>query len=818
LKSKAITRCNYASCYYLLKSVVNIALLATGFAFSQDCNMSLEAKVIGVHDNAPLESAVIQVVGTSRATISAADGWFVLENLCPGKLTLKISHLNCEELVKEIDVRESASFEFFLDHHVESLEEVVVAKQKTDKLSSTAKVYTVTEAQKDRYSAKGLADVLDLISGVNILATGNSIGKPVIHGMFGSRVGIVYNSLMLENQQWGQDHAPNVDLNAFENIRVVKGAATLKYSGTKPGGMVILESNSPKPVDSIYGKTIMSGMTNGKGASIVSSWVKSYLNGTYFKVQGTLKRNGDFSAPDYILSNTGSNEKNLSLSLGRNGFHSKWKLFFSYFDNEVGILKSAHIGNVGDLLRAIEAGTPNVIRPFSYELNNPKQANKHYTASLDYATYFNDNRKLNIKYSWQKNNRKEYDVRRGDFKNIAAIDLHLNTHDLTTNYEYLSDIGTFDSGIFAQIQDNYSNPNTGVKRLIPDYLKVKLGGYTTASFRLNEAFTYALGLRYEYQNNTVQKFYTNRLWAAKNYEATLRPYVIKEFPSKSQKLVKRDVMFNAIALNAGAKYKLSSSYVVGLNYNYAQRAPDIAEMFSDGLHHSLATIEYGNPFLEKEKTHKAILDVEKKGGNLTFILSPFFTFVQNYIIIEPTVLEQTIRGAFPVWEYKAVNATLQGVDIDLAYTFSQHMQLKHSTSWIHGTHADTKTPLINISPVTLTNQIQFSLPKWKSFFISVKSRNVLRQRRFPDTNPTVSVFEDGKKIDKIVDISTPPNGYHNLGIDLNWGTYSLFASKVNVSLTFDNIMNTRYRDYLNRLRFYSDEVGRNVMLQIKVVH
>lgn len=818
MKSNATTRCSCAIRCNLLKSVVNIVLLATGFAFSQDCNMSLEGRVIGIHDNAPLEAAVIQVVGTPTATISVADGRFVLENLCSGKLTLKISHLNCEELIKEIDIRESASFEFFLDHHVESLEEVVVAKQKTDKLSSTAKVYAVTEAQKDRYSAKGLADVLELISGVTILATGNSIGKPVIHGMFGSRVGIVYNGSMLENQQWGQDHAPNVDLNAFENIRVVKGAATLKYSGAKPGGMVILESNSPKPVDSLYGKTILSGMTNGKGVSIVSSWVKSYQNGTYIKAQGTLKRNGDFSAPDYVLSNTGSNEKNLSFSLGKNGFHNKWKLYFSYFDNEVGILKSAHIGNVADLLRAIEAGTPNVINPFSYEINNPKQANKHYTTSLEYATYFNDNRKLNIKYSWQKNNRKEYDVRRGDFKNIAAIDLHLNTHDLTTNYEWSSDTGTFDTGVFAQIQDNYSNPNTGVKRLIPDYLKVKAGGYGTASFRPNETFTYGLGLRYEYQNNTVQKFYTNRLWAAKNYEATLRPYVIKEFPSKSQKLVERDVAFNTIALNAGAKYKLSSSYVVGLNYNYAQRAPDIAEMFSDGLHHSLATIEYGNPFLEKEKTHKVMLDVEKKEGDLTFSLSPFFTYGQNYIIIEPTGVEQTIRGAFPVWEYKAVNAILKGVDFDLAYNFSQHIQLKHSTSWVHGTNADTKTPLINISPVTLTNQIQFSLPKWKSFFIAVNSQNVLRQRRFPETNPTVSVFEDGKKIDKIVDISTPPGGYHHLGVDLNWGTYALFSSKVNVSLTFDNILNTRYRDYLNRLRFYSDEVGRNVMLQIKITH
>ena len=44
--------------------------------------------------------------------------------------------------------------------------------------------------------------------------TGNVISKPMIHGMFGSRVGIIYDGVQIENQQWGQDHAPNIDQNA----------------------------------------------------------------------------------------------------------------------------------------------------------------------------------------------------------------------------------------------------------------------------------------------------------------------------------------------------------------------------------------------------------------------------------------------------------------------------------------------------------------------------------------------------------------------------------------------------------------------------
>lgn len=61
-------------------------------------------------------------------------------------------------------------------------------------------------------------------------------------------------------------------------------------------------------------------------------------------------------------------------------------------------------------------------------------------------------------------------------------------------------------------------------------------------------------------------------------------------------------------------------------------------------------------------------------------------------------------------------------------------------------------------------------------------------------------------------------GYHDLGLDLNWGPYNLSNMKLNISLSFDNILNTSYRDYLNRLRFYADEMGRNIMLQIKIQH
>lgn len=40
-------------------------------------------------------------------------------------------------------------------------------------------------------------------------------------------------------------------------------------------------------------------------------------------------------------------------------------------------------------------------------------------------------------------------------------------------------------------------------------------------------------------------------------------------------------------------------------------------------------------------------------------------------------------------------------------------------------------------------------------------------------------------------------------------------NSLTTSLSIQNIMNTTYRDYLNRQRFYADEMGRNVQIQLK---
>ena len=808
--------CRCKGCCNKQKKAVSLTLLAASFCYCQECDLEFEGQILDLHDNSPISQAAIQVVDSDQTVYSDFDGFFKLKNQCSGKINLKISHLNCKDLFQELNLNKSVFKKIFLEHHIESLNEVIVEDSKIRELSSSAKTYSLSELQKDIYSGRGLAKALEQISGVNILTTGNGISKPMIHGMFGSRVGIIYDGVQIENQQWGQDHAPNIDQNAYEEIRLVKGAGILKYSGDTPGGVVVLENKLPAINDSLYGKSILNGFTNGRGLNIISSWTKSYSNGNYFKAQGTIKRNGDFSAPNYLLSNTGTNENNISFSMGKNKILSQWKTNFSFFSQEIGILRSSHVGNTNDLVYAIELARPTIIEPFNHKVNPPKQLNKHHTASIQYSKRNSSNGKLNAKYSWQRNNRKEYDVRRGDLKNKPALDLTLNTHDLLSNFQWEKSNWSLDSGVFFQIQDNYSNPDTGTRRLIPDYLKTELGTYFTASFIPSNNLGLAFGLRFGHQNNHVKKYYKNKRWKEENYQEKLGSFVIKEV--LSQKLVEQRLIFNNLSLNTGVKFSILERLKISLNLFHTERAPDIAEMFSDGLHHSLATIEYGNPFLKSETTQKFVLNFEKDIGNFRFNFSPHYTNGQNYIIIEPSGIEYSIRGAFPVWEYRAVSSAIRGFDFDFSIDLNKNFIFRSSSSWIEGFERKSKSPLINIPPFTSNNNIQFSIPKFKSFSIAVSNKITLSQNQFPNHNFETSVVENGKRINKVVDISSPPDAYNLLGMEFHWGPYSFFSDKVSISLIFDNILDKNYRNYLNRLRFYADEIGRNVMLQIKINH
>jgi len=65
------------------------------------------------------------------------------------------------------------------------------------------------------------------------------------------------------------------------------------------------------------------------------------------------------------------------------------------------------------------------------------------------------------------------------------------------------------------------------------------------------------------------------------------------------------------------------------------------------------------------------------------------------------------------------------------------------------------------------------------------------------------------------DYVAPPKGYFLMNIDLGT-SFKIKNQEVAINFSVNNLANTVYRDYLNRFRYYSNELGRNFTLRIKV--
>ena len=784
----------------------------SSLAQSQECNIEFKGLVKDFHDGTPIFGATIQIENSKQYSVTDEKGSFVLKNLCKKEYWLVVSHVSCNTRKIKIDVRKESFKEIRLEHHIEELNEVAV-KSEVGKKTQTAQETLIKSDVLERYSSQSLGDVLKEIPGVSSINTGNTIVKPMINGMHSSRLIIMNSGVRLQDQEWGIEHAPSVDINSASQISVIKGSGALAYGGDAIGGVIVMNPARVILKDTLYGKTIIGGQTNGRGYNISSTLSRNYNSGWFTQFQGAYKRNGDFRAPDYNLTNTGLDSKSISFRFGKNKFESGFEIYYSFLDNEIGILGSSHIGSAFDLQQAINSGQPFLVEDFSYQIDVPKQDIKHHLFKASYFKRYQDFGKVKLQYDYQNNQRLEFDVRIGDRRNIPAVDLTLQTHSFLADVNLDTNLDRkVNFGILARYQDNFADPDTGVRRLIPDYDKYDFGGYITSEWRVNDDLIVDAGIRYDFNRIDAKKFYRISRWLERGYDVDFADIVIEEFAT--QLLANPIFNYHNISASTGVKYNLSDqSYIVG-NYALASRPPNPSELFSDGLHHSAARFELGDIRFDQEVSNRVSASYAYNSASFSLLSEVFYNRIRDYIYLRPSDFIVTTRGPFPIWSYEQTNAEFFGFDLTMTYNINNALRLQNKTSYVKGNDTRTNLPLIDIPPFGTTNQITYNNKKWHNYSASLKSEWVFEQNRFPDFN-----FEVEDQITQemiLIDVSTPPSAYHLLHF-YNQATFDLGRkTNLNVALGVNNLLNTSYRNYLNRLRFFADDLGRNVTLQLQL--
>ena len=785
------------------------AIFCSSIICAQDCNSILLGEIVDFHDNSALSDATISITGKSASTVSDENGKFNFKKLCNGVLELEISHPECTTKFVTITINGDTYSEIRLEHHLEELKEVKVVGN-VPKNTNSGQENILSMQDLERNSGNSLGDALKKIPGVSTLNTGGNIVKPIIQGLNGSRILILNNNVRMQDMEWGEEHAPNVDVNANQNISVIKGAAAIEFGGDAIGGVIVLEPLPVVRTDSLFGKTQLNLSSNGRGGNITSSLTKSYKSGLYIKAQGSYKILGDLEAPDYLLSNTGIKESGLSLNFGKRDFVQGWEGYYSYFNSEVGILRASHIGNIDDLILSINSQTPSIINDFTYDITQPNQEVTHHLAKLSYYRRFEGFGKWTIQYDFQKNRRFEYDIRVGDDVDKASLDLQLTTHSVLSNLTFDAKQGLhIKVGGLGRFQSNFANPDTGVRRLIPDYDKYDFGLFTIGSYELNTDWTIDAGARYDFSRIDAKKFYRESRWEERGYDVDYANIVLEDLGT--QLLTNPVFDYHNFSGTAGFHYEINENDHLRFNYAFSQRAPNPSELFSDGLHHSAARIELGDLRIKSETSSKFSASLERNTGTWGYSLAPYLNNIDDFIVLEPTGVEFTIRGAFPVWAYRQTNAVLLGVDTSVYNNWSSNIRTDHKFAWVKGTDIETDVPLINMPAANFTNSITYTNPKWNNFLVNLESQYVFKQTRYPSN---IEVFSPQLQENVVLDINTPPDAYHLLSLNTEASFTLKNKNDLTVGLSATNLLNTNYRDYLNRQRYFVDDMGRNISLRL----
>ena len=733
-------------------------------SYSQDCNNTLYGSLLDIHDGSVLTGATVIVAQTGVGVLTDLDGNFVISNLCSATYQLQISHPSCSTKAFSVLIKDDTQKTFKLEHHLESLNEIIVSGKKTNRATKSIYENLVDQQTITTFSSGSLGDALNSISGVSSLNTGNTVVKPMINGLHSSRVLIINNGVQMQDQEWGAEHAPSIDINAVGTLKVIKGAGALQYGGNAIGGVVIASAPKVPLLDSLYGKTIFSGSSNGLGGTVSSSLTRSNQNGLYTAFQGSLKRYGDFNAPNYNLSNTGVFERNIAATIGFNRIDYGVEAYYSLFKNEIGILRASHIGGAEDQVQAIASPVPSIINDFTYNIDAPRQDVTHHLARIKGFKNIENIGLISLQYDYQQNNRLEFDVRRGSNKDKASVDLVLDTQTLTI--DVASDISeklTTKFGIVGSLQTNYANPETGVRRLIPDYDKYSIAGFASGNYDINQKWVLEAGFRFDYTHMNVFKFYRRSFWQDRGYDNQFSDLVVEEIGN--QLLVNPKLDFYNPSFTIGSKYSFGL-YKLFANYSLSSRAPNASEQFSEGLHHSASRIELGDLQFTSETAHKISLTLQKIGERVNFTITPFATKIDDFILIEPTGIRQTIRGNFQVWEYRQTQAQMYGLDLDANLSLTDNVRFVHQFSLVKGYDKTSNEPLISMPAANTLNSLVYTNPNFNNISIAIQSNYVFRQNEFPNTNFEV-VLPDSIQT---VDISTPPSGYHLLNLNITAAT------------------------------------------------
>ncbi|HEY0046308.1 MAG TPA: TonB-dependent receptor [Flavobacterium sp.] len=700
----------------------------------------------------PLANVSVQIHEINTGTTTDSIGYYVFNNVPKGTLEISFILPNYDPIRQLVKVAHAeTTLNVMLIQSVHQMDEVVVSTA-FNKLQSqnVVKVEHATIRALQREGVINVAEGLATIPGVSQLSTGTSIGKPVIRGLTGNRVLVYSQGIRMENQQFGDEHGIGLNSNGIESVEVIKGPASLLYGSDALGGVIYLNPEKYADAGKFTSDVTQRFFSNTLG-TVTSLGLKGSKNHWKFLARGSAVAHSDYQVPNGDrVTNTRFRESDLKGGVAFSDGRFAADFRYNYNALAIGIPEEG-IG----------------IQSEQKSLLFPNQRVKSHVASLRNSYFFNSS-KLEATFGYSSNIRQEFEE-----PGSPALDMNLNTLSYDVKYTF-PQFGRVE--LIGGVQGLYqTNKNFAEEALIPDATTVDAGIFTTSRLEFSNEQVLQAGLRID--TRKIESDARGTLDEEGYFEALSRSFT----------------SFNA---SLGYKANIAANTLIRLNVASGFRAPNLAELTSNGVHEGNNRYEIGNGELKNEQNIQADLNLEYDRQHLAFYGNLFYNHVNGFIYTSP---DGTSIDDHDVYRYTQEDARLFGGEIGLHFH-------PHPLDWLHVESSfETVTgkkdngdflPLIPANSWSNTIRTEFGAAKWLT--------KGYAKAEIAHTFDQENVSDD----------ESASKGYTILNMGIG-GIVNFGKAKFDVSLAANNLLNEEYIPHLSRLKSEGiPNIGRNIVFNL----
>ena len=650
-----------------------------------------------------------------------------------------------------------------MDSTAHVLQEITISGIRESPVKETSLNISSVSVDKMRENGSfNVADALAKLPGVSQMNTGVGISKPVIRGMYGSRVQTVLSGLRFDNQQWQDEHGLGLSDVGIDRIEIIKGPAALLYGSEAVGGILNILEEKP---------AIANTHERDLNTRFFSNTYGLYID--YGFKKATTERNKSFrfglnTNADYT---DGNNKRVLNSRFG--GLYAKG----GWGKNRTQWISQNHFSSSFDTFGFITDDNQTAKTPDgrqSRSMDGP-----HHLVFLNILGSQNT---LSLKSSTLKLNAGFQSNLRLEDEGGSKISLSMLLSSALYNLQWLKTVGntTFILGNNSIFENNH---NFGSRIIIPNANMFETG---FAAFMKNNIGKIIIesGI-----GTSIRNIHTVLTRGVNTPEREIQPF------NKWQ---------NALNGSFGIAYNPLPILNFKLNASSGFRSGNLAELSSNGLHEGTLRWEVGDPNMKVEQNFQVEASMNLSNSFVGFGVNVFNNAFKNYIYLAP--MGKDYLG-FQVFNYRQYAAVLRGGEATFMLSPMPHIRYESAFSTVVG-HLSGGQYLPFIPSDKWHNEIRYTSTPSVASSLAMTSK--------PNMYWLSASIDHYFKQNKAAQFETATDAYYLINAGLG-GNIILKSKVIKWSVMCNNLLNKAYYDHLSRFKPYGIyNIGRNVAVNIHI--